>query len=325
MTAIAKIVSFTQQEVKMKNGMKGPVCLAVLILNLLSAWANPQPPNILILLADDQGYSDLSSYGSEHIKSPHIDQLAEDGMRFTDFYSAAPNCSPARTGMLTGRIPSRVGIYSYISPNGPMYLNRREITIARILKAAGYQTAHIGKWHSNYGLTNEDLPQPSDHGFEYWFSTDNNAGGGHLDPNNFVLMGKEVGVTKGYSCQIVADTTIAWLKRRDVTKPFFICDWFHEPHAKIESPPELVARHKGEKRAEYYANIENLDSAVGRILKALDDMQLRENTLVIYSSDNGSVKNESNKPLRGVKSNTWEGGHTGAGHLPLAGPNKGRQ
>jgi arylsulfatase A len=276
---------------------------------LTALWAQERP-NILILLADDLGYSDLSCYGSQHINTPNLDQLAADGMRFTDFYAPAPNCSPSRTGLMTGRIPSRVGMYSYISPDGPMFLSEQEITLANITKYAGYQTAHVGKWHLNYGLENAGLPQPVDHGFEYSLGTQNNAAPSHLNPNNFVLNGDPVGVIQGYSCQIVADTTIAWLSRRDTSKPFFVCDWFHEPHTPIASPPELVARHSdvGNNAANYYANIENLDSAIGRILDALDDMGLRENTLVIFSSDNGSVRQESNQPLRGVKSNTWDGG-----------------
>jgi len=269
-------------------------------------------PNILVLLADDLGYSDLSCYGSRSTKTPHLDRLAESGMRFTDFYAPAPNCSPSRAGLLTGRSPSRTGMYSYIPPNGPHYLPRSEITIAELLRDAGYNTAHMGKWHLCYDMLSEDFPQPLDHGFDYSLGTENNASPSHKDPTNFVRNGKAVGEIEGYSCQIVADEVINYLDdKSDSDKPFFICAWFHETHTPIASPPELVKRHgnaKSKEDALYYANVENLDIAVGRILEALDKRGLANDTFVIFSSDNGGVRPESCAPLRGRKSFVWEGG-----------------
>jgi arylsulfatase A len=132
-------------------------------------------PNIVILLADDAGYSDFSCYGSKNINTPNIDRLAEEGMRCTDFYAAAPLCSPSRTGLLTGRFPTRVGIYSYIDPGSPMHLTNKEITLASVLKSIGYQTCVTGKWHLSGELGNKAFPNPADHGFDYWFCTHNNA------------------------------------------------------------------------------------------------------------------------------------------------------
>ena len=269
-------------------------------------------PNILVLLADDLGYSDLSCYGSKSTKTPHLDRLAESGMRFTDFYAPAPNCSPSRAGLLTGRSPSRTGMYSYIPPNGPHYLPRSEITIAELLRDVGYNTAHMGKWHLSYDMFSEDLPQPVDHGFAYSLATENNASPSHKDPTNFVRNGKATGKIEGYSCQVVADEVIGYIDdKSDSNKPFFICAWFHETHTPIASPPELVERHgnaKSKKDALYYANVENLDVAVGRILEALDRRGLAKDTFVIFSSDNGGVRPESCAPLRGRKSFVWEGG-----------------
>ena len=121
--------------------------VAIVVFSLIRVDAKTVPPNILVLLADDLGYSDLSCYGSRSTQTPQLDQLAASGMRFTDFYAPAPNCSPSRAGLLTGRSPSRTGMYSYIPANGPHYLPRSEITIAELLRDAGYNTAHMGKWH----------------------------------------------------------------------------------------------------------------------------------------------------------------------------------
>lgn len=268
-------------------------------------------PNIVIMLADDAGYSDFGCFGGQ-AKTPNIDQLARDGMRFTDFHAAAPNCSPSRTGLLTGRYPSRVGVFSYLPQpsNGvphPMHLPDSEITLAELLRDAGYRTAHVGKWHlSAYGTSQ---PQPLDQGFEYSFGTSSNAIPSHLNPNNFYRNGKPLGEIKGYACQIVVDDAIRWLKDDSSDDPFFLYVAFQEPHTPIASPPEMVAQYnEGKKRNEYLANIQNLDDAAGRLMDALDELGHRENTLVLFTSDNGSLHDASNGGFRGQKSMLFEGG-----------------
>jgi arylsulfatase A len=269
-------------------------------------------PNILIMIADDMGYADLGCYGgSAH--TPHLDRLASKGVLFTDFYAAAPNCSPSRAGLLTGRAPSRTGIYNYRPPGHPMHLRDREITIAEVLSGTGYQTAHFGKWHLGALGPDSSLqhPQPSDQGFDYSFGTENNAIPSHLNPVNFIRNGKPAGTQEGYSCQIVADEAIAWLTSMyDPVRPFFMYVAFHEPHAKIAAPPELVEKYDEYPSfdAEYLACIENLDAASERILRYLEMNQLSERTLVIFSSDNGSYRQASNGELRAVKSYLYEGG-----------------
>jgi len=296
----------------MSTFVKSLAMFVIVMSAAADADAKTARPSILVLLADDMGYSDLSCYGSRSTETPNLDRLAESGMRFTDFYAPAPNCSPSRAGLLTGRTPSRTGMYSYIPPDGPLYLPESEITIAELLRDAGYDTAHVGKWHLCYDMLSRDLPQPGDHGFDYSLGTENNASPSHKDPTNFVRNGKAAGKIEGYSCQIVADEVIGYLDdKNDSGKPFFVCAWFHETHTPIASPPELVDRHgdaKSKKDAQYYANVENLDLAVGRILKALDKRGLTENTFVIFSSDNGGVRPESCAPFRGRKSFVWEGG-----------------
>lgn len=270
-------------------------------------------PNILLVVADDMGYRDLNSYGGIP-QTPNTDQLARNGIRFTDFYAPASNCSPSRAGLLTGRSPARVGMYSYRPSNHPMHLRDSEITIAEVLKVRGYQTAHFGKWHLGNIPVEEGLdhPQPDEQGFDYWFATENNASPSHLNPNNFIKNGEELGELKGYACQLAADELTSWLdSRKDTTSPFFINLSFNEPHRKVASPPELVDKYDDEYTefdAKYHANIENIDSAMGRIMTHLKNNDLMDNTLIIFSSDNGSYRNDSNGGLEGKKSFVYDGG-----------------
>ena len=284
--------------------------LTTLVLSFTALLLNAERPNIVILLADDAGYSDFGCYGGE-AETPNIDQLAAEGLKLTDFHAAAPNCSPSRTGLLTGRYPSRVGVYSYIPEQKeglhPMHMPSSEVTLAELLKESGYQTAHTGKWHVSVLRTTQ--PQPSDQGFDYSFGTTNNAIPSHLNPVNFVRNGEPVGDVEGYACQIVVDDAIRWLNQKDEADPFFLYVAFHEPHEKIASPPEMVAQYsEGKKRNEYLANIQNLDDAVGRLLERLDQLGHREDTIVLFASDNGSLHDASNGGLRGQKSMLYEGG-----------------
>jgi arylsulfatase A len=277
----------------------------------LSLPLQAAPPNVVLMLADDLGYGDLDCYGSPETKTPNLDKLASQGIRFTDFYAACAVCSPSRGATMTGRFSVRAGIYSWIHPSHEMHLRTEETTIAELVKTQGYSTAHIGKWHLGYDLEegSEDKPNPGDHGFDYWMATGNNASPSHRNPNNFVLNGKALGEVPGYSCQIVADKAIEWLdEKRDKDAPFFLNVWFHEPHAKVASPPELAERHKGTKNPQYYGCIENMDIAVGRLMKTLEEMGVADNTLVIFTSDNGSYMAGSNGNLKGRKTQLWEGG-----------------
>jgi arylsulfatase A-like enzyme len=269
------------------------------------------PPNIVLIMADDLGYSDLGAYGSQENKTPVLDKLAADGLRFTDFYAASGVCSPSRAAFMTGRFSVRAGVYSWIHTSHEMHLRREEITIAELLKDAGYDTAHTGKWHLGYDLEkgSGDGPNPGDHGFNYWFATGNNAIPSHHNPTNFVRNGVALGEVNGYSCQIVADEAIGWLdNHRDKSKPFYLNVWFHEPHMKVASPEEYRDRHLGTERPDYYGSIENMDNAVGRLLDKLDAMGVAGDTLVVFTSDNGSYMKGSNDPFTGRKTMLWEGG-----------------
>ena len=286
------------------------------------AVAKDSAPNIVIMLCDDLGYGDLGCYGHPSIQTPHLDELAQQGMRLTDFYATAPVCSSSRAGLLTGRTPSRLGVYDWIPAGHVMHLRPSEQTIASLLRDAGYATCHVGKWHLNGKFNSPEQPQPGDHGFDHWFGTQNNASPTHHNPGNFVRNGKPVGALEGYSCQVVADEAIDWLEdHRDPAKPFFLFACFHEPHEPIASPPELVSQYpKATKRGEalYYANVTNMDRAVGRMMKALDELKLADNTLVVFTSDNGPEtlkryqgawrSHGSPGPLRGMKLHVYDGG-----------------
>ena len=268
-------------------------------------------PNVVVLLADDLGYQDVGCYGGP-VRTPAIDQLAKEGVRFTEFYSGCAVCSPSRATLLTGRHHIRTGVYSWISDEAQnSHLLLRERTIAEILKDRGYSTAHIGKWHLGLPTKNRSKPTPSHHGFDYWFTTWNNASPSHKNPNNFIRNGEAVGPLEGYSCQLVADEAIDWLDHhRHPKAPFFLNIWFHEPHAPIAAPDKIVSIY-GElkdKAAIYSGTIDNTDRAIHRVVEKLKAMGVRENTLIIYASDNGSYRDDRVGNLRGKKGSNWDGG-----------------
>jgi arylsulfatase A len=295
-----------------RRNLKAAVAAAVIAASAHAQVTNR--PNIVAIMADDLGYGDIGVYGAP-IRTPHIDGLAKDGLRLTDYYSAAPNCSPARAGLLTGRTPARTGIYDYIDPGSPMHLPPGEITTAELLRSIGYDTCHAGKWHlSSWEREPEaplESPTPGDQGFDHWFAVDNNAVPSHHNPTNFIRNGEPVGELEGYSCHLVADEAIRWLEDwPSKDEPFFLNVWFNEPHKKIASPPEIVESYDGvsARDAEYFANVTNMDAAIGRILATLDELGVTENTLVIFTSDNGSWRDGSSGGLRAKKSSLYEGG-----------------
>lgn len=268
-------------------------------------------PNVVMLLADDLGWADLGCYDGP-VKTPNLDSLAKEGTRFTNFYSGCAVCSPSRATLLTGRHHIRTGVYSWIHDESQnSHLLKREVTLAEVLKKAGYSTAHVGKWHLGLPTEERDKPTPDQHGFDHWFATWNNAEPSHKNPETFIRNGEEVGKLEGYSCQIVVDEAITWLDdHRDKGAPFFLNVWFHEPHAPIAAPDEIVSEYGElkEKGAIYSGTIDNTDRAVGRLLAKLQEVAPAENTLIIYGSDNGSYLQDRVGGLRGKKGNNWDGG-----------------
>ncbi len=325
--------------------MKVPKLIAlILVCAALSASSLDahDRPNIVVILCDDLGYGDLECYGHPHIKTPHLNQLAAGGIRFTDFYSAAPVCSPSRVGLLTGRSPNRAGVYDWIpaarnakrDAREQVHMRAGEVTIPQLLKNAGYATCLAGKWHCNSRFNHPEQPQPGDFGFDHWLATQNNAAPSHENPANYVRNGEAIGRVEGYSCQIAVDEAIEWLRTSATgEQPFFLFLPFHEPHEPVASPADLVASYRlvarTEDEAQYFANVANVDRAVGRLVAALEDRNLREETLIIFTSDNGPetlnryrTANRSYGqpgPLRGMKLHTYDGGFRVAGIMNWAG------
>ena len=299
---------------------------AALLARAEASQMKPRP-NVVVLLSDDLGYGDIGCYLGP-VKTPTLDGLAAQGVRFTDFYSGAAVCSPSRATLLTGRHHIRAGVYSWIeNESNRSHLLERETTLAEILRGAGYATAHFGKWHLGLPSKTMKKPTPADHGFDYWFATDNNAQPSHRNPRNFIRNGKDVGALEGFSCQLLVDEAIHWLDHdRDAQKPFFLNIWFHEPHNPLGSPAELASAYGGATvdGAVYSGTIDNTDRAIGRLLSKLQSLGAPEDTLIIYSSDNGSLRKDRVGGLRGKKGDNWEGGirvpgiFSWPGHIPAA-------
>lgn len=295
------------------------VWLALFVFQFNAVWSqdSSQPMNIVVVLCDDLGYGDVGCYGHDVIRTPHIDRFAAEGMKLTSCYSAAPNCSPARTGLMTGRTPYRVGVYNAIPFLSPMHAPAGEITVAKLLQQAGYETCVVGKWHLNGWFNLPGQPQPSDMGFSHWFATQNNCLPNHRNPYNFVRNGIPAGPLQGYASQLVADEAIRWLTEiHDPTKPFFLYVAFHEPHEPIATDPlysGLYGPAELPSLAAHHGNITQMDAAFGRLLNTLDQAGLRESTFILFTSDNGPAMTNrhphgSSGPLRSFKGTLWEGG-----------------
>ncbi|MDX9755588.1 MAG: sulfatase-like hydrolase/transferase [bacterium] len=299
-------------------GLAGLTCIP---LRAMGKAQNSFHTNFVFILCDDLGYGDLGCYGHPRIQTPNLDQLAREGLRLTDCYAAAPVCSPSRAGIMTGRNPTRCRIPDWIPPRSGIYLHPQEITVATLLRQAGYTTCHSGKWHLSDAEFFETRPTPGDHGFDHWFSTQNNALPSHRNPANFVRQGERVGSTTGYSSTLIVDEAIEFLHNRDEHNPFALFVWFHSPHEPIATAEyyhRLYADVEEQEQAIYYGNVSQMDAETGRLLRALDRLNLRESTFVMFTSDNGpetlnryrgaQYSYGSPGPLRGMKLHLYEGG-----------------
>ncbi|MEO1529602.1 MAG: sulfatase-like hydrolase/transferase [Planctomycetota bacterium] len=270
-------------------------------------------PNVVVILADDMGWGDSATYGHELIQTPNLDKLASQGVKFTQCYSACGVCSPSRSAILTGRTPYRNGVYRHLSGTHEAHLRSSEITYPKLLKTIGYTTCHVGKWHLNSKpqFNTPEYPQPSDHGYDYWMATHNNAEPSHKNPNNFVRNGESVGELNGYSAPLVATEASRWLSEiRDKSKPFALSVWFHEPHSPTATDSKFSRLYNGHENSKYMGNISQLDHALGLVLETLEKEGVAENTFLIFSSDNGPVAKFGGTTggLRGGKRSDHEGG-----------------
>lgn len=311
--------------IRLKPQSLGAAILAVVLLMvdlspLSSAPAATRPPNVVFILADDLGWTDLRCFGSDLYETPHIDRLARDGMKFTQAYSACTVCSPSRAAILTGKYPARLHITDWIPglppenpkllvPDWTKFLPLTETTIARALKPAGYASASIGKWH----LGGEEY-YPAKHGFDL------NVAGTHAPaPSSYFAPYKIATLLEGAAGEYLTDRMGEEAVRfiagnRD--KPFFLYFAQFAVHTPVQGKPEVAAKYRANIRpgqaqsnAVYAAMIESLDDSVGRIRRALEELKLSDRTIIIFNSDNGGrVPTTSNRPLRVGKGSCYEGG-----------------
>ncbi len=303
------------------------------VLPLATLTAAPpvkRRPNIVMILSDDQGYGDLGCYGAKDLRTPVTDRLADQGVRFTQYYAAAPECSPTRTALLTGRYLQRVGglecaigvgnVGRYddairLAGRHDLGLPSDLATLPRALKAAGYATAVYGKWHLGY----EEKFRPSRCGFDQFVGV---LGGNcdyfhHCENDGLHVLyenDKPLHREGTYLTDLIADQAVGFLKRQKGDMPFFLYVPFTAPHSPYQGPgdrrPQRLGEQEWEKgtRAKYVEMVERLDACVGRILAAVEATGQADNTLVIFASDNGGNKMGSNVPFAGHKSGLYEGG-----------------
>lgn len=279
------------------------------------------PPNFLIILADDHGYGDVSTYHASDVQTPNIDRIGQEGITFTAMRANCTVCSPSRAALLTGRYADRVGVPGVIrtKPEDSWgYFDPKVPTIANELKKVGYHTGIVGKWH--LGL--ESPNTPNERGFDHFhgFLGDMmDSYTTHLrHGNNYMRLNAETVDPKGHATDIFTEWAADYLRERaeHSDKPFFLYLAYNAPHFPIEPPPEYLAKVKSrapqleEKRAMNVAFVEHLDDCIGRVLAVLQETELAQNTVVVFSADNGgSVPHaQNNDPWRGGKQDHYDGG-----------------
>ena len=288
--------------------------------------AADRPPNIVHIVADDLGYNDVGFNGCKDIKTPNLDALAAGGARFTQFY-VQPMCTPTRAALMTGRYPYRYGLQTIVIPTAAGYgLDTTEWLLPQCLHEAGYTTAIIGKWHLGHA---DRKYWPKQRGFDYQYG----AMIGELD----YFTHEEHGVLdwfrdnqpvqeKGYTTNLLGDDAVSYISKQDPSKPFYLYLTFNAPHTPYQAPKEYEAKYASitdPTRRTYAAMIDCLDENIGKVVAALDKKGLRQNTLILFHSDNGGTRDKmfsgqmadvskinlpcDNSPYRGGKGSLYEG------------------
>ncbi|MFC1552751.1 sulfatase [Candidatus Latescibacterota bacterium] len=302
--------------------------------NISAASETGKKPNVIFIFADDMGWGDLPCYGHQSVtahggwivrgelKMPNLDRMASEGTLFTRFYVNSGVCSPSRTGLMTGQFPGRLGIHDYLADPGlntergmPDYVETSVPNVTKLMRDAGYRTGHFGKWHLGSG---SDSPKPEEYGIDVYKPCNNGPK-------------KRVGST-----EMIADETIKFIESGsgdggdDREKPFYINAWLYDPHSPLRPTEEMMEPYKhlsprfGDNKGAleiWYAVLSDIDKHVGRILDKLDELGLSENTVVVFSSDNGpesglipfishygGASSTNTGPFRGVKRSLYEGG-----------------
>ena len=302
--------------------MKSPIgtaAVALLTLLLGAPSRAAEKPNILIILVDDLGYGDLSSYGADDLRTPHIDALIERGMRFENFYANCPVCSPTRAALLTGRYPDMVGVPGVIRThpeNSWGYLAPQAVLLPAVLKKAGYRTAIVGKWH--LGLRSPNIP--NDRGFDHFHGFLGDMMDDYYNHRrhgiNYMRLNQREIDPEGHATDLFTRWAVEFLRQQSKEQPFFLYLAYNAPHTPIQPPDDWLAKVRrrepqiSEKRARLVALIEHMDDGIGRVLAALRETGLHENTIVAFTSDNGGQLSAgaNNGPLRDGKQSVYEGG-----------------
>lgn len=299
--------------------------LAYVVSRVLAVPATVQaaPPNIVFLLVDDLGSADCGFAGGTEIKTPRIDALAAGGTILDTFY-VQPVCSPTRSCLMTGRYPTRTGVYEIVRPHAPWGMPLSERTLADALKAAGYQTAISGKWHlGEYQPAYVPTARGFDRQYGHYF--------GAIDHFTHMRDGERDWYRddnpleeEGYATDLIAAEACRLISSRDPAKPLFLYVPFNAVHSPLQAPPAAVEPYAalGKGRHILAGMLSSVDAAVGRIVDALDQAGIRDDTLIVFHGDNGGPKPGSNVPLRDYKGSLYEGGiRTSAfvnwpGHVP---------
>ena len=285
---------------------------------------SPARPNVVLIMTDDAGYGDFGSYGATDIRTPNIDAIGREGVRLTDFYANGATCTPTRAGLISGRYQQRVGLEAPLGAGGSADLTRglpaTGWSLPQLLKQTGYATALVGKWHLGW----KDEFSPKAHGFDYFFGFksgfidyyQHSAGGGASWEN--LLENERTVEAPGYVTDLITQRSVTFIEK-NAGRPFFIDVAYNAPHWPYQ-PPGLpsTARDSGRHlspfdtgtstRADYVAMLERVDQGVGEILRTLDRLGLRQNTLVIFTNDNGGEWLSRSGPLFHHKGTVWEGG-----------------
>lgn len=285
-----------------------------------------EKPNIVFIMADDLGYGELSCYGSTIVNTPNIDKLAAEGMRFTDFHSNGPVCSPTRAALMTGKYQQRTGIEGVITAKNhrDVGLSLNEITLAEVLKEQGYTCGMYGKWHLGY----KEAFNPIHQGFGSFtgFVSGNIDYNSHVDQEGYLdwWKGNVIDNEEGYTTDLITDYSVAFIKKNNPTKtkkPFFLYIPQEAPHSPIQGRGDAPVRYEGSGKIIrrvpkdsipiiYKEMIEIMDESVGKVMKTIKEEGISDNTIVIFCSDNGAAGSRGdNGVLRGAKASIYEGGH----------------
>ena len=281
--------------------MKPRVAAVILFLTVSALTSAADLPNIVLVMADDQGWGDIGYNGHPTLKTPNFDAAAAAGLRFDRFYAAAPVCSPTRASVMTGRHPNRMGVFKWGYPIRP-----QETTVAEALRTAGYVTGHFGKWHLG-SVRSASPAHPGNNGFDEWLSAPN------FFDNDAILSHRGKAVqTQGESSMVTVDAALEWIS--NVAKggqPFLAVVWFGSPHGPYRAIEQDLAPYEDqpENRRHFYGEITGMDRAFGKLRNALSEFGIRENTLLWYCSDNGALPGVgSTGGFRGHKGKVYEGG-----------------